>query len=165
MRTSTERILTTHVGSLPRPDDVAELLAAKEFGEGYDAEAFEARMDRAVAECVADQRAIGIDVVNDGEIAKTGYATYIQDRLSGFSGDSPSVLFGDLTDFPDYRRRMGQAAGARRLRRPKCTGAVALADPAPMMRDVARLQAAVAESGAGAAEVFMNERDDLKKSA
>ncbi len=86
MRTSTERILTTHVGSLPRPHDVAELLAAKEFGEDYDTVAFEDRMDRAVADCVADQCAIGLDVINDGEIAKTGYATYIQDRLSGFSG-------------------------------------------------------------------------------
>ena len=156
MRTSTERILTTHVGSLPRPDDVAELLAAKEFGEDYDAADFEARMDRAVVACVADQRAIGLDVINDGEIAKTGYATYIQDRLSGFSGDSPSVLFDDLTDFPDYRRRMGQAAGARRLRRPKCTGPVALSDRAPMMRYIARLDAAMATAGAGAADVFMN---------
>lgn len=156
MRLGSERILTTHVGSLPRPDDVAELLAAKEFGEDYDAAAFDSRMDRAVAECVADQRAIGIDVVNDGEIAKTGYATYVQDRLSGFSGDSPSVLFDDLSDFPDYRRRMGRAAGARRLRRPKCTGPVALADRAPMARDIARLRAAVAEAGGGAADVFMN---------
>jgi 5-methyltetrahydropteroyltriglutamate--homocysteine methyltransferase len=156
MRHSSERILTTHVGSLPRPDDVAELLVAKEFGEDFDADAFEGRMDRAVAACVADQRAIGIDVINDGEIAKTGYATYIQDRLSGFSGDSPSVLFDDLSEFPDYRRKMGQAAGARRLRRPRCTGPIALADREPMTRDIARLQAAVAEAGAGAADVFMN---------
>ena len=156
MRLGTERILTTHVGSLPRPDDVAELLVAKEFGEDYDAAAFDSRMDRAVAECVADQRAIGIDVVNDGEIAKTGYATYIQDRLSGFSGDSPSVLFHDLSEFPDYRRRMGQAAGTRRLKRPKCTGPIALADRAPMMRDIARLERAVAEAGAGETDVFMN---------
>jgi 5-methyltetrahydropteroyltriglutamate--homocysteine methyltransferase len=156
MRHSSERILTTHVGSLPRPDDVAELLVAKEVGEDFDADAFEGRMDRAVAACVADQRAIGIDVINDGEIAKTGYATYIQDRLSGFSGDSPSVLFDDLSEFPDYRRKMGQAAGARRLRRPRCTGPIALADREPMTRDIARLQAAVAEAGAGAADVFMN---------
>ena len=156
MRTSTERILTTHVGSLPRPDDVAELLEAKEFGEDYDADAFESRMDQAVTDCVADQRAIGLDVINDGEIAKTGYATYIQDRLSGFSGDSPSVRFDDLSEFPDYRKKMGQAAGARRLRRPKCTGAVALSDRTPMQTDIARLDAAVTKTGAGAADVFMN---------
>jgi 5-methyltetrahydropteroyltriglutamate--homocysteine methyltransferase len=156
MRLSTDRILTTHVGSLPRPDDVAALLEAKEFGEDYDARAFEARMDSAVAECVADQRAIGLDVINDGEITKTGYATYIQDRLSGFSGDSPSVLFDDLSEFPDYRRRMGQAAGARRLRRPQCTGPIALADTAPLARDIARLRSAMETEGAGAADVFMN---------
>ena len=156
MRTSTERILTTHVGSLPRPADVAELLAAKEFGKNYDTDTFETRMDSAVAESVTEQRAIGLDVINDGEITKTGYATYIQDRLSGFSGDSSSVLFDDLTDFPDYRHRMGQAARARRLRRPKCTGPVALIDRAPILRDIARLRAGITEAGACTAEAFMN---------
>ena len=156
MRTSIERILTTHVGSLPRPGDVAELLAAKEFGKNYDTDTFETRMDSAVAESVTEQRAIGLDVINDGEITKTGYATYIQDRLSGFSGDSSSVLFDDLTDFPDYRHRMGQASRARRLRRPKCTGPVALIDRAPIQRDIARLRAGITEAGAGTAEAFMN---------
>jgi len=154
MKLSTDRILTSHVGSLPRPDDVADLLIAKEFGEPYDRDAFEARMDEAVAACVAEQRTLGIDIVNDGEIAKTGYATYIQDRLTGFSGDSPSLRFGDLSEFPDYRRRMAEAAGARRLQRPKCTGPVALADRAPLERDIARLKAALA--GGDATEAFMN---------
>ena len=154
MKLSTDRILTTHVGSLPRPPDVAELLSKKEHGEPYDAAAFERRMDEAVAECVADQRALGIDIVNDGEISKTGYATYIQDRMSGFSGDSPSVLFADLSEFPDYRRQMGQAAGTRRLRRPRCTGPIALTDRAPLERDIARLSGAAKDTGA--AELFMN---------
>ena len=153
MKLSTDRILTTHVGSLPRPPDVTELLNSKEHGEPYDADAYERRMDEAVADCVAEQRALGIDVINDGEISKTGYATYIQDRMSGFSGDSPSVLFADLSDFPDYRRQMGQAAGTRRLKRPRCTGPIALTDRAPLQRDVARLAAAT--TGADA-EVFMN---------
>jgi 5-methyltetrahydropteroyltriglutamate--homocysteine methyltransferase len=148
MKLSTDRILTSHVGSLPRPDDVAELLYAKEHGESYDAQSFEARMDRAVADSVAGQRAIGLDIVNDGEVSKTGYATYVQDRLTGFSGDSPSLRFADLDAFPDYRRQMGQAAGTRRLRRPKCTGPVALADHAPIERDIARLQTALDASGA-----------------
>lgn len=154
MKLSTDRILTTHVGSLPRPPDVAELLVKKEFGEAYDGDAFEARMDEAVADCVAEQRAVRIDIVNDGEMAKTGYATYMQDRLSGFSGDSPSVLFADLAEFPDYRKQMGQAASTRRLRRPKCTGPVTYADPAPLQRDLDRLAAAT--KGANVAEVFMN---------
>lgn len=154
MKLSTDRILTTHVGSLPRPPDVAELLVQKEFGEAYDAAAFEARMDSAVADAVAVQRALGLDIVNDGETAKTGYATYMQDRLSGFSGDSPSVLFADLSEFPQYRKQMGQAAGTRRLRRPKCTGPVSYADTAPLRRDLDRLTAAT--KGADVAEVFMN---------
>lgn len=157
MKLSTDRILTTHVGSLPRPSDVAQLLVKKEFGEAYDEDAFEAHMDEAVADCVAEQRALRIDIVNDGEMAKTGYATYMQDRLSGFSGDSPSVLFADLAEFPDYRKQMGQAAGTRRLRRPKCTGPVTYADPAPLQRDLDRLAAATRDAaGSGAAEVFMN---------
>ena len=111
-------------------------------------------MDEAVAECVAEQIALGLDVINDGEIAKTGYATYMQDRLSGFSGDSPSLRFADLSDFPDYRRQMGQAAGTRRLARPRCTGPVAMVDRAPLDADIARLKAAT--ETAGAEEVFMN---------
>lgn len=154
MKLSTDRILTTHVGSLPRPADVTELLSKKEHGEPYDAETFEARMDEAIAACVAEQISLGIDVVNDGEISKTGYATYIQDRMSGFSGDSPSVLFADLSDFPDYRKQMGQAAGTRRLKRPRCTGPIAMTDRAPLERDIARLSGAAKDTGA--AELFMN---------
>ena len=147
-------IRTTHVGSLPRPDDVAALLHAKEYGEPYDADGFEARIDQAVADVVAAQRSIGIDIVNDGEVGRTGYATYIQDRLSGFSGDSPSILFDDLGDFPEYRRRMGQAAGTRRLRRPRCTGPVAVSDSAPLAREIARLTRTLDQ--AGHARGFMN---------
>ena len=103
-------VRTTHVGSLPRPADLSALLDAKEHGRVFDENDFAAAADRAVAEAVARQLAVGIDVVNDGEMARTGYATYVQDRLSGFSGDSPSLRFDDLSDFPDYRRRMAEAA-------------------------------------------------------
>lgn len=154
MRTGGERILTTHVGSLPRPDALAALLLAKEHGEDHDRDALDRLTEAAVRDAVADQRAIGIDIVNDGEVGRTGYATYIQDRLSGFSGESPSLRFDDLGDFPEYRRRMGQAAGTRRLHRPRCTGPVALRDPAPLAREIERLTAAL--DAAGAAEGFMN---------
>ncbi len=133
---------------------MAALLRAKEYDEDHDAAAFEARIDRAVAEIVAEQAAIGIDIVNDGEVGRTGYATYIQDRLSGFSGESPSLLFDDLSEFPDYRRRMGQAAGARRLHRPRCTGPVAVKDRAPLAREIARMTRTLEE--AGVADGFMN---------
>ena len=154
MRTSGDRILTTHVGSLPRPDALAALLLAKEHGEDYDRDALDRLTEKAVRDAVADQRAIGLDIVNDGEVGRTGYATYIQDRLSGFSGESPSLRFDDLSDFPGYRRQMGQAAGTRRLHRPRCTGPVELRDGAPLAHEIERLTAAL--DGAGAAEGFMN---------
>ncbi len=89
MRTSTDRILTTHVGSLPRPAKVTGFLVKKEYGETYDHDAYDRCMEHAVNRVVGEQLEIGMDIVNDGEMSKTGYATYIQDRLSGFSGDSP----------------------------------------------------------------------------
>ena len=147
-------ILTTHVGSLPRPDALAELLLKKEHGEDYDADALDRLTAGAVREAVAEQRAIGLDIVNDGEVGRTGYATYIQDRLTGFSGESPSLFFDDLGEFPAYRRQMGQAAGTRRLHRPRCTGPVAVADTEPLAREIGRLTAALAE--AGVADGFMN---------
>ena len=154
MRTGGDRILTTHVGSLPRPDALAALLLAKEHGEDYDRDALDRLTEAAVRDAVADQRAIGIDIVNDGEVGRTGYATYIQDRLSGFSGESPSLRFDDLSDFPEYRRRMGQAAGTRRLHRPRCTGPVALRDSAPLALEIERLKSAL--DAARVAEGFMN---------
>ena len=122
MRRSTERILTTHVGSLPRPDDVMDFLVTKDAGEPYDHAAYDACMRRAVHDIVAEQVALGIDVVSDGEASKPGYATYIQDRLTGFSGESPPIHFADLAGFPKYRVRMGQAAAVRRVVRSRCTG-------------------------------------------
>ncbi len=148
------RILTTHVGSLPRPDALASLLLRKERGEDYDPGELDRLTDAAVREAVAGQRAIGLDIVNDGEVGRTGYATYVQDRLTGFSGESPSLRFDDLSDFPAWRRRMGEAAGTRRLHRPRCTGPVALADAAPLAREIGRLSAALADAGAAAG--FMN---------
>ncbi len=147
-------IRTTHVGSLPRPAGLLALLYAKEHAEDHDAGALEACIDRAVAGIVAEQTAIGIDIINDGEVGRTGYATYVQDRLSGFSGESPSLLFDDLGDFPDYRRRMAQAAGTRRLHRPRCTGPIAIRNREPLAREISRLTSALAD--AGVTDGFMN---------
>ena len=155
MKTSTDHILTTHVGSLPRPAEVAEFLARKEYQEAYDLDAFHHCMDKAVDGVVAGQLEIGFDVVNDGEMSKTGYATYIQDRLSGFSGDSPPLHFDDLSGLPEYRQRMGQQAGTqKRVRRPKCTGPVRFADGTELEADIERLLTALAEHRAP--EGFMN---------
>jgi 5-methyltetrahydropteroyltriglutamate--homocysteine methyltransferase len=154
MKISTDRILTTHVGSMPRPGPLAELLYKVEFGEPYDQAEFEQTVRAAVDDIVAQQRAWGIDIINDGEMGKTGYATYIQQRLDGFSGESASIRFDDMTDFPEYRREQAKAAGTRRLHRPCCTGDVTVRDRAPLERDIAYLKAAAGDSGAS--DVFMN---------
>jgi len=146
--------LTTHVGSLPRPDDVMDFLVAKEDGEPYDRHAFDSCMRRAVKDVVAEQAALGIDVVSDGEISKPGYATYIQDRLSGFSGASPPIHFADLDGFPKYRVRMGQAAAVRRVVRARCTGPIAVRDTLPLEADLENFRDAV--DAAEVEEGFLN---------
>ena len=154
MKHSSDRILTTHVGSLPRPDDVMDFLVAKESGEPYDTAGFDSCMRRAVHDVVAEQVALGIDVVSDGEASKPGYATYVKDRLTGFSGDSPPIHFADLDGFPKYRVRMGQAAGARPVHRARCTGAVAVRDTLPLEADLENFRDAV--DAADATEGFLN---------
>lgn len=155
MKTSTNRILTTHVGSLPRPAKVAEFLTKKEYGEAYDGDAYDRCMEHAVDRVVGEQLEIGMDIVNDGEMSKTGYATYIQDRLSGFSGDSPPVHFDDLSGLPEYRKRMGREAGTqKRVKRPKCTGPIRFADGSELDKDIERLRSAL--DSHGAMEGFMN---------
>ena len=106
MKRSTERILTTHTGSLPRPDDLVTMLYAKEKGELRDQAAFEARVRTATAEVVRKQLECGVDVVNDGEVSKIGYSTYVKDRLTGFEGEASPLVAADLLEFRDYGRRV-----------------------------------------------------------
>ena len=106
MKTSTERILTTHVGSLPRPDNLIALLRKKDQGDPYDQLAFDQCVLAAVDEVVARQVAAKIDLVNDGEMSKISYATYLKDRLNGFNGTAQeNRAAGDLLDFINYARR------------------------------------------------------------
>src|SRR5690606_17086385 len=154
MKLSTDRILTTHVGSLPRPQPVVDMLFQKERGEPFDAAEFERTMNQAVAEAVARQRAVGIDVVSDGEMSKIGYATYIQDRLSGFGGHTDRKIALDLVDYPDLRKKMAAISGTQAFRRASCIGPIEVKDRGPLAADIARFKAAVA--GSGAVEGFMN---------
>ena len=154
MQTSTDRILTTHVGSMPRPDDLADLLFKVEFDEPYDHDEFDRSVRAAVADIVAKQCEWGLDIINDGEMGKTGYATYIQQRLDGFSGESASIRFDDMTNFPEYRREQATAAGTRRLNRPCCTGDVTIRDRVPLARDIENLKSAAADAGTN--DIFMN---------
>jgi 5-methyltetrahydropteroyltriglutamate--homocysteine methyltransferase len=154
MKTSTDRILTTHVGSLPRPQDVVDFLFAQDRGEAVDAQAFEAAVARAVDDAVKRQEAAGIDVASDGEMSKISYATYIRHRLTGFEGDSARPTPKDLDDYPEYRDRLVKAGHSATYKRPVCKGEVKVKDLTPVKQDIARMKAALSKSNI--AEGFMN---------
>jgi 5-methyltetrahydropteroyltriglutamate--homocysteine methyltransferase len=145
MKLSTDRILTTHVGSLPRPRAVAELLVKKDQGQPYDHAELDRDVRQAVADIVARQVATGIDVVSDGETSKIGYATYIKDRLTGFGGEhAPPKAQRDLADYPEFRQRMIQFTGPQVFQRLCCTGDVTLRDHDAVKTDIANFKAAIA---------------------
>ena len=154
MKLSTDRILTTHVGSLPRPPDVAEMLFAREHATRFDAAAFDRTISQAVQAVVARQVAIGLDVISDGEMSKISYATYIKDRLSGFGGDNERQVAADLKEFPDFRAKMAAIAGKQSFKRESCIGPIEVADREPLRKDLANL--GVSTRSAGAHEAFMN---------
>ncbi|MBI1187012.1 MAG: epoxyalkane--coenzyme M transferase [Alphaproteobacteria bacterium] len=139
-----QRFLTTHVGSLPRPQDLIEIMFAREDGLPLDPAAVDARIDAAVAEIVARQRAAGLDIVNDGEMSKPSYATYIKDRLSGFGGAGNSYTFQDIEDFPEIKTRIFADPGRKHRKTPACNGPIAVKDMEAPRKDAARLTAALA---------------------
>jgi 5-methyltetrahydropteroyltriglutamate--homocysteine methyltransferase len=153
MRRSTERFLTSHAGSLPRPDDLVRAMFAKEEGVPVDPAALAAAVRAAVADIVARQVAAGIDVVNDGEMSKPSYATYVKDRLDGFGGTSHPLQYQDLVDFPELARRVFSDPGRSRRKTPGCTGPVRARDGAAVAADAANLKAAL--EGASAADAFL----------
>src|SRR5260370_40379401 len=126
MQQSTERILTTHTGSLPRPPSLQDLLYARDQGEAVDQAVFEGQVREAVNAVVRQQASCGLDIINDGEMSKITYATYIKDRLSGFEeiGGMPNLQGADLLEFPEYAQRMFAATPLSRLRYPSCTGPI-----------------------------------------
>ena len=154
MKLSTDRILTTHVGSLPRPQEVVDLLFAQDRGEAYDAARFEAVMRRAVGEALRQQSEAGVDIASDGEMSKISYATYLRHRLTGFEGDSPRPTPQDLDDYPEYRDRLVKAGHSATYRRPVCKGPIEVKDLNPLYQDIARMKEALAQ--AKVAEGFMN---------
>jgi 5-methyltetrahydropteroyltriglutamate--homocysteine methyltransferase len=154
MQRSSQRILTTHTGSLPRPQDLINLLTAKEQGQGYDAIALADRVRTATAEIVRQQISCGVDVVNDGETGKIGYSTYVTDRLTGFDGSASPLAIGDLADFPSYAERLFRGTAIETMSRPACTGPIRYKDTTAVESDIANLLAAV--SGSNATEAFMS---------
>ncbi len=154
MKTSTERILTTHVGSLPRSAAVTDLVFAREQQRQIDDREFALVISRSVQEVVTKQVVAGIDIVSDGEQSKISYATYIKDRLSGFEGDSPRNPPADLEDYPAYLQRLAKSGGTPTYRRPRCTGPIGLKSAKPLADDIAWFRAAL--EGATVSEAFMN---------
>src|ERR671928_434416 len=128
MKRSKDRFLTTHTGSLPRPDDLIRTMFAKEEGVPVDRAALDARIGEAVSEIVKKQAASGIDIVNDGEMSKPSYATYVKDRLSGFAGSSNTFVYQDLAEFPRLAQRVFGDPGRSRRKTPACTGPIAVRD-------------------------------------
>jgi 5-methyltetrahydropteroyltriglutamate--homocysteine methyltransferase len=152
MQRSTERILTTHTGSLPRPLDLAATLQALDTGTVPDPAAFEARVQRAVTEIVRQQVDAGVDIINDGEQGKVGYSTYVKHRLTGFEGESRVPVRADWADFPEAAARQGMGSQTT-IARPACNGPVAWKDLGAVQKDIAQLKAAL--SGVQPAEAFM----------
>ena len=148
------RFLTTHVGSLPRPQDVVTQIFARENGEPVDEATFDAVMAAAVDEVVRRQVAAGIGIASDGEMSKISYATYIKERYSGFDGDSPRRTPADLLDYPGFLKKLASGGGTPTYRRPCCVGPIGVKSLEPLHKDIAHLKAAGARHGA--AQLFMN---------
>ncbi|MCA3458605.1 MAG: cobalamin-independent methionine synthase II family protein [Phenylobacterium sp.] len=149
-----DRILTTHVGSLPRSKEVTDLIFAAEREEPIDPAVFDVVVGAAVSDAVARQRAAGIDIVSDGEMSKISYATYIKDRITGFEGDSPRSPPADLEMFPTFLERQAKGGGTPTYRRPKCVSEVKPKTLEPLEDDLRRMMAAMAAHSATAG--FMN---------
>jgi 5-methyltetrahydropteroyltriglutamate--homocysteine methyltransferase len=153
MKTSANRILTTHVGSLPRPAALRELLVEKDKGEPYDKAALARLTKEAVAGIVRRQAEAGVDIVDDGEMSKPGYSTYVADRLSGFAGHAPAPPRLDTGPHPNFVAAYARMTGENAARRAVCVGPIAVRDRQPLADDIANLKAAVA--GVAVADVFM----------
>jgi 5-methyltetrahydropteroyltriglutamate--homocysteine methyltransferase len=154
MKRSVDRFLTTHTGSLPRPPDLVDMMFAKEEGVPVEATALAGRIRRAVAEIVQKQIASGVDIVNDGEMSKPSYATYIKDRLEGFGGTGNTYVYRDLVDFPDLARRVFGDPGRSRRKSPACNAAIKVRDETAVRNDIENLKAAV--TGSTPSDVFVS---------
>ena len=142
------KISVTHVGSLPRTQDVVEFIFARENKEDYDSVAFDACMTKAVSETVRKQVEAGVDIVSDGETSKISYATYVKDRYTGFDGDSPRNAPADLKLFPSFLDRLANDGGTPKYARPMCVGEVKSKGQGELEKDISNLKAAMAEHGA-----------------
>ena len=143
MHRSRDRFLTTHTGSLPRPDDLIKMMYAKEEGVPVEADALAARVKTAVAELVAKQAASGVDLINDGEMSKPSYATYIKDRLDGFGGTGNTFVYQDVHEFPALEKKVFGDPGRSRRKTPACNAPISVRDKQAPIVDADNLKAAL----------------------
>src|SRR5882724_1910668 len=136
-------ILTTHVGSLPRGNDLIPLLLARDQGKPYDAPDFDRLVQAAVDEAVAKQAAAGVSIVSDGELGKVGYSTYIKERLSGFGGNVTRKPALDLAPYPELRKKLAAIMGDQEFVRASCVGPVRLVNLDPCHEDIRRFAKAL----------------------
>ena len=148
------KIDVTHVGSLPRTQEVVDFIFAREKEEPYDQDAFDAAMASAVSETVRKQVDAGVTIVSDGETSKISYATYVKDRYTGFSGDSPRNAPADLKLYPSFLKRIAESGGTPQYARPMCTGEVRSKGQGELIKDIKHLKDAMAQHGA--TRGFMN---------
>jgi 5-methyltetrahydropteroyltriglutamate--homocysteine methyltransferase len=153
LQASSERILVTHVGSLPRSQAVTDVLFARDRGEA-DPSTGSATIAEAVRDVVSRQVTAGVDVVSDGEMSKITYATYIKDRLTGFAGDTPREPGQDLVEFPRILKRLAETGATAKYQRPRCVGEIRVRSRQPAQTDVQNMKAATAASTP--TEAFLN---------
>lgn len=153
MRQSVDRILTSHVGSLPRTQAVTEVLFARAAGKAAEP-AGDAMITAAVADVVKRQVGIGLDVVSDGEMSKISYATYISERLTGFDGDTPREPGQDLVEYPGLLTKLAERGATAKYRRPRCVGEIGIKNLEPLRKDLANMRAAV--NASQPADAFLN---------
>ncbi len=140
-------IKTTHVGSLPRNQDVVDFIFARENGEDYDQAKFDACMSAAVDDTLRKQAEAGVGIASDGETSKISYATYVKDRYTGFSGDSPRNAPADLKQFPSFLKRLAEGGGTPQYARPMCTGEVRSKGQDELLKDIRNQKAAMEKHG------------------
>jgi 5-methyltetrahydropteroyltriglutamate--homocysteine methyltransferase len=147
MQRSTDHFLTSHVGSLPRNKDLMQMMWAKEDGVPVDPKAMADCVHQAVADIAKKQKSLGIDIVNDGEVSKPSYATYIKDRLSGFGGSENSYVFDDLVEFPNLAKRVGEDPSRQHRHAPGCKGPISVQNMESVHIDIRNMQDAVGKDG------------------
>lgn len=141
------RISTTHVGSLPRTQDVVDQIFAREHGKPYKQDEFDQVMASAVDKTVERQKLAGVNIVSDGETSKISYSTYVKDRYEGFSGDSPRNAPADLKAYPTYLKRIADSGGTPQYARPQCTGEVVSKGQGELQKDIDNLKVAMKKHG------------------